>query len=249
VLRWTADDAFSIGDVEYVCRPVTGRFPSTPERFCLLKARWQVEWYEELLRRVQPQRIVEVGMYDGGSLAFAAEVAEPRLLVGIDRRSTPSAPLLDVITRRGWQTSVRPHYDVDQSDAARVTGLVDDAMGDEPLDLVIDDASHLLEPSRSTFNTLFPRLRPGAPYVLEDWPMHMAIDTPRPLTLMVFELVLACSDAPGVVAGLTVDRNYVVVTRGSAPLTVRPFDLFQRCGPRGRALMDAFAVSTPVDDR
>ena len=71
--------------------------------------------------------------------------------------------------------------------------------------------------------------------------MHMATDTERPLTLMVFELVLACSDAPGVVAGLTLDRNYVVVTRGNAPLHDRPFDLSQRYGPRARELMDKFA--------
>jgi hypothetical protein len=162
-------------------------------------------------------------------------------LVGIDRRPEPSAALLDVIARRGWQQTVHPHYHVDQADAARVTQIVDDAVGGEPLDLVIDDASHLLEQSRSTFNTLFPRLRPGGLYVLEDWPMHMAIDTPQPLTLMVFELVLACSDAPGVVADLTLDRNYVVATRGNAPLRDRPFDLSQRYGPRGRRLMDKFA--------
>jgi hypothetical protein len=241
VLRWTADDAFSIGDIEYVCRPIDRRFPSTPERFCLIKARWQVEWYEQLLRGLSPTRIVEVGMYDGASLAFAAEIVQPQALVGIDRRSTPSAALLEVIARRGWQQTVHPHYDVDQADAAHVTQIVDDAVGSEPLDLVIDDASHLLEQSRSTFNTLFPRLRPGALYVLEDWPMHMGTDTPHPLTLLVFELVLACSDAPGVVGGLTLDRNYVVVTRGSAPLHGRPFDLSQRYGPRARELMGKFA--------
>ena len=38
MITWRGDDSFVIADVEYVCRPVTGRFPSTPDRFCLLTA-------------------------------------------------------------------------------------------------------------------------------------------------------------------------------------------------------------------
>jgi predicted methyltransferase len=41
--------------------------------------------------------------------------------------------------------------------------LIDDQL----LDLVVDDTSHL-GPTRASFNTLFPRLRPGGVYVIED---------------------------------------------------------------------------------
>ena len=34
---------------------------------------------------------------------------------------------------------------------------------------MIDDASHLLAESRSSFESLFPRLRPGGLYIIEDW--------------------------------------------------------------------------------
>jgi hypothetical protein len=240
MITWAADDAFSIGDVEYVCRPVEGRFTSTSRRFCLLKARWQVEWYEQLLRSLAPQVVVEVGMYDGASLALTAELVGPRVLVGIDQRAVPSEPLLELIARREWQSSVRPHYDVDQADAERLTQIMQTEVGDEPLDLVVDDASHLLVESRATFELLFPRMRPGGRYVLEDWPMHQIPDRPRPLTLMVFELVLACSDSPNAVAELEINRNYVVVTRGTAPLEPGWFKLAQRYGPRAHALMDHF---------
>ncbi len=241
MIEWRADDTFSIGDTEYVSRPVEGRYPSSPARFCLLKARWQVEWYAKLLHDLAPQRMVEVGMYDGASLALAAELAHPGVLVGIDHRATPSTPLAEIIARRGWQDSVLPYHGVDQADASRVAQIFDDATGGAPLKPVVDDASHVLEPSRSTFNTLFPWLAPGARYVLEDWPMHKAMETPQPLTVMVFELVLACSEAPGVVADLELNRNDVVVTRGDARLEPDSFDLSQRYGPRARALMGAFA--------
>ena len=44
-----------------------------------------------------------------------------------------------------------------------------DEFGGEPLDLVIDDASHVLGPTRSSFESLFPHLRPGGTYLIEDW--------------------------------------------------------------------------------
>ena len=34
---------------------------------------------------------------------------------------------------------------------------------------MIDDGSHLLEETRACFETLFPRLRKGGLYMLEDW--------------------------------------------------------------------------------
>ena len=37
------------------------------------------------------------------------------------------------------------------------------------LDLVIDDASHLLPETTASFNVLFPRLRAGGLFVIEDW--------------------------------------------------------------------------------
>jgi len=37
------------------------------------------------------------------------------------------------------------------------------------IDLVIDDASHLLDETRASFETLFPLMRPGGIYVIEDW--------------------------------------------------------------------------------
>ena len=39
----------------------------------------------------------------------------------------------------------------------------------EPLDLVLDDASHALDPTRASFEVLFPRLAPGGLYAIEDW--------------------------------------------------------------------------------
>ena len=46
------------------------------------------------------------------------------------------------------------------SDRERALGtIVAEEFGDERLDLVVDDASHSLEPTRTSSETLFPRLR------------------------------------------------------------------------------------------
>jgi hypothetical protein len=44
-----------------------------------------------------------------------------------------------------------------------------DEFGTTPVDLVIDDASHLYDESRASFETLFPLLHPGGLYIIEDW--------------------------------------------------------------------------------
>jgi Methyltransferase domain len=242
VLEWRGDDVFTFSDVEYVCRPVKGRFPSTSERFCLLKARWQVEWYEQLLHEVAPQAMIEVGIYDGASVALCAELARPRKLVGIDRRAIPSAALNEFIARRGLEPSVRPYYGVDQADTERLDAILL-AEFDGPLDLVVDDASHLLEPTQTTFNCLFPRLRPGGRYVIEDWPTHQLSEPGTPLTVFVFELVLVCAANPGSVASVTLNRNYVVVTRGEAELEPEAFELSKYYGPRAKTLIDKLRVN------
>jgi hypothetical protein len=238
VVTWTSDDTFVITDTEYVCRPLADRFPSTADRLCLVKDRWQVDWYEQLLRDLAPQRMIEIGMWDGASLALCAEVAHPCALVGIDSRATPNGALDEFIARRGLRASVRPYYGVDQSDGPRLDEIVETEFGDEPLDLVVDDASHLLGPTRTAFNRLYPRLRPGGTYVIEDWPMHQLKKVETSLTLLIFEAILACAESPSTIALVTVNRGYTLVTRGDRQLTPGSFDLSDCLGTRARSLIE-----------
>lgn len=237
MLSWTGDDTFELGGVEFVCRALKAGFPSTPERMLLVKSRWQTEWYEQFLRDLRPETIVEVGTFDGASLALCAELVQPRRLVGVDLRSEPSAALAAYIARQGLQDRVRPHYGVDQTDAARLNEIMDGEFGDEPVDLVVDDASHALGATRQTFDILFPRVRPGGVYLLEDWPTHRLPQINDPLAALVFELVLACSEAAEAIAGVEVNRNYVIVRRGDGALERETFKLSRCYGERERALV------------
>ena len=157
---------FEIDGVEFVCKYSP---ESTAERFFIVKMPELFEEYLGLSERFAGGNIFELGIAEGGSTALLALAARPRKLVAVDLEPEPLDALAEFVARRGLQESIRPYYAVDQSDRARLAEIVRDEFGGEPVDLVIDDASHALGPTRSSFESLFPHLRPGGTYLIEDW--------------------------------------------------------------------------------
>jgi hypothetical protein len=155
-----------VDGVEFICgyRP-----ESTPDRFYIVKPMAFVERFMDLCRDFEGAAVFELGIAEGGSTALMALVAHPRKLVSVDLEEQPLAALAEFINRRGLGDTVRPYYGVDQSDRSRLAEIAQAEFGAEPLDLVVDDASHQLAPTRSSFETLFPRLRAGGLFVIEDW--------------------------------------------------------------------------------
>src|SRR5699024_9360323 len=107
----------------------------------------------------------------------------------------------------------------------------------------VDDASHLVEPTRRSFEVLFPLLRPGGRYVIEDWSWaHVGygshLPDEEPLSRLVFELTIALPSREGLIDSIEVDRDWAVVTRGPAPIEdAASFDLRALLSPRGAALL------------
>jgi len=159
-------DRFTVGDVEFRCSFEEG---SEPHRFFICKNRPLLEQYLDAFDSFPAANMVELGIAQGGSAALTALVAPPRKLVALDLIDNRVEALDDLIERLGLAERIRPYYGVDQADRARLQEILDDEFGDEPLDLVIDDASHRLEETRASFETLFPRLRPGGLFLIEDW--------------------------------------------------------------------------------
>jgi hypothetical protein len=128
-----------------------------------------IEEYLGIVERFRGENLVELGIASGGSVALTALIAPPRKLVAFDLKPDRVQALDELIADRGLGERIRPHYGVDQADRTRLADIVEDEFGDEPLGLVVDDASHLLRETRASFETLFPRLRPGGLFVIEDW--------------------------------------------------------------------------------
>ena len=170
--RWIDDSHIEIDGSVFRLHGAPGPGPgsdATREEHYLMKPRWFVERYLRGASEFRGGRVFEVGIFRGGSTAFFAAILDPEKLVAIDLDTHRNAWLDAWLARRGQSDRVVLHHGVDQADGVAIDKLVAEEFGGQPLDLVIDDASHLLTPTTATFNLLFPRLRPGGLYVIEDW--------------------------------------------------------------------------------
>jgi hypothetical protein len=177
LIRWiTGDEAGAdlasarplvVDGVEFQVAPFGGA--PGDRQLVVVKPRGAIEGYQELLGRHDHPNVVELGIAFGGSVGLFALLAQPSKLVAVEL-SAERVPLLDdLIASRGLEDRVRLHYGTDQADVARLAAIVDEEFRGESLDLVIDDASHMYDETVASFELLFPHLRPGGDYVIEDW--------------------------------------------------------------------------------
>ncbi len=239
-LDWTSDEEFAIDGISYLCRGVKVGLKSTPNRFCIIKPRWQIERYDELLRQTTPKNIFELGIWDGGSTAFLAQRAHPSKLVALDVTPEPCLALESFLDARGLRDAVATYYGVDQADTHKLADILAREYHGDPLDLVIDDASHLIEETRESFNFLFPHLSPGGAYVIEDWSGAHTNFQPgpeTPLSVLLFELMLAAAHRPALIAEIAIRRGLAIVRRGPEAIDPGSFDVSAIYGKVGRDLM------------
>lgn len=197
-----------------------GQKRSTSDEFVLLKSEAYLAFYRTLLE-LAPKKIVEIGMFEGGSMAYYDKLYRPDKLAGFDIRNTPIGPLEEYRKTRPYITT---HYGISQDDPA-IPGMILADLGG-PADLIVDDASHMYDLTRDTFINCFNLLRPGGLYVIEDWswshePPYQGPDgfwNDKPsLTNLIFELVVE-TKVSRAFPKLTVYPNWVVLERaGAAP--------------------------------
>ena len=208
------------------------------ECFHFYKIKSLVDQYAKFWSRREDFRarnILELGMWDGGSLAFWFEYFNPDKHVGVDlQQKEDSQYFKRYKSYRGLDQRIRTYWGTDQGDSARLREIVQ-AEFEGSLDLVIDDASHMYDLTKRSFETLFPLLRPGGLYIIEDWawghwPESVATDLHRshtvPLTRLVFELVAAAGSwleqqsLKPLISNISVFQGFTVVERGDLPLTI-----------------------------
>ena len=259
MLNWKDDDTFTLGESTFhVVNSMESRPPPLGEEdFVLFKPRAMVERYITLVEELEPQHMFELGMFGGGSTLFFAKLARPRTIVAIDREPADAwrKRIDQSVAAEGLASAVVTFGGVDQADRARLAEIADEAFEGAPLDLVIDDCSHMYEETRDSFNELFPRLRPGGIYVIEDWYWaHTAVgEAPPgglypdrvPLTQLLFEIVLAIPGSPGLVGDISIERDMAVVTRGDADVDPATFEISACSNPRGRALLATDQPTVP----
>jgi hypothetical protein len=246
-LEWNGDEEFVIDGTAFRCFVIMRPgIESHPDRFCIIKPRWQIERYEELVRRESPKNIFELGIWAGGSTAFLALLARPEKLVAVELSADPAAALETFVKQRRLGGVIATHYGVDQSDTARLREIFDQEFPGGSLDLVVDDASHQVEQTRASFNVLFPRLSPGGTYLIEDWswahnagPAFKPWSERTPLSVFIFELMMVCAHHPTIIEQILIKKGSAFVRRGSEAIDPDSFDVTENYGPAGRSLMKA----------
>jgi len=228
---------------------------SSVDRFLIRKPPELFDLYVDLAASHEGANVVELGIAAGGSTALLSLLLRPARLVACELDPRPVVALEELLLSRDLGDVVSTFYGVDQADRPALGQIIATTLGDAAADLVIDDASHLYAETRASFEVLFPRVRPGGTYIIEDWaadyayaeriatvlrgPEPAARDLQRrlerltaddaappvPLPALGVELLQAAAEAPQVVSGLEVNKHWIAVKRGPADVDPDEFRL------------------------
>ena len=187
---------FSFGGENFVITvPVKEPRLSTLEAFTIAKNEPYLRVYEDLASAFSARSILELGIFQGGSYVLLDKLLNPRRMSAVDISPRLVAPLLQYVADKEGRFV---HFSTSQSDRKILEHIVLNELADE-LDLVVDDASHTYEETKASFEILFPLLRPGGIYLIEDWswahhPNYQAPDAPfskgHALSNLLFEHIM-----------------------------------------------------------
>ena len=237
-LTWHDSDHLQIGETTFALtleQATADDIDSTPEQFLLLKSQFLVEsTLERLPDRVE--NMIELGIYKGGSIAMYEELLSPTRLVGVDQLTERVGALDEYLHRRSATDRVKLYYGTDQDDRQALASIARENFGDRCLDLVVDDCSHLYEPTKTSLNVFLPLLRPGGIYLIEDWGWaHWLEKTEQynqtfateemPLSKLILEVVMLAATNPYIIRNVFIDSSRAFITRARDDITDEEFDV------------------------
>ncbi|WP_245297315.1 class I SAM-dependent methyltransferase [Rhizobium oryziradicis] len=166
-IEWLDNATFEIGGHKITMNYEYGgsKRKSAPSDFTMMKSRSFLDQYLQH-KGEDFRRILEMGVYQGGSFVFLDQVFNPDRISAIELAVEP-IPALDAYVEK-HKARASLYYGTSQDDVPRLAQIIDQDFGGE-LDLVVDDASHFYDQTKAGFAYAFPRLRPGGLYIIEDW--------------------------------------------------------------------------------
>jgi hypothetical protein len=237
-LKWEPD-RLELGAYSFILdfSASIGESNSRYPEFVLMKDKNNIMSYIEVLGNFQVKNLLELGIMKGGSCALFEALWSPmnHMAIDISRHAGDSCDeLTNEIERTGRR--FRAVFGVEQTNLRRILlewqALTDQA--NPEFDVVMDDASHGYDESLLSFNGLFPFVRPGGVYVIEDWgwahwtgptqdPSHSQFNSPA-LSNLACECVLATTGLGGVIEKTIVTPNQLFIFKGQVNCP-DPFDI------------------------
>ncbi len=236
MIEWGPGRFFRLDGVQFA-REDFDDFYEGDDAMPVMKSRAGLEGYGQTLAGLQVRNMVELGIHRGGSAALFALLLEPERLVTIDI-AKPAKRLERFRAENPQGSRIAAFYRTSQDDQAAL-GEILARETEGPLDLVIDDASHFYDQTRASFEILFPRLRPGGLYVIEDWQWAHSRgfaewrDQPA-LSNLIFQLMMVAAGRPELIARITVLQSAAIVLKGAAEPSHERIDLEKLYWTQGR---------------
>lgn len=113
--------------------------------------------------------LLEVGILNGTGLAIWCDLFPDSQVIGMDINLENFQANLSQLRRLGAFSENQPKlYEFNQLELDKARRVLSDAIGEEPLDVVIDDGCHSIESIEITFQSVAPHLAPEFVYFIED---------------------------------------------------------------------------------
>jgi hypothetical protein len=112
------------------------------------------DFYHDYMVKYTNPRLLEIGIYDGASLKMWEEFFGSPTVVGVDIEPKKQYESLNIKTMIA-----------DQSDPTQLLKCLEVC---SEYDIIVDDGGHTMQQQLVTIATLFPHLKSGGLYVLED---------------------------------------------------------------------------------
>jgi SAM-dependent methyltransferase len=113
----------------------------------------------------KPIRILEIGIYNGDSLKLWNNYFRQASVFGID-----------IEPKNEYDTDIVKTFVADQANRSQLQSFIDTHGGD--FDIIVDDGGHYMEQQQVSFGFLFPFVKPGGYYVIED--LHTSLPNVYP---------------------------------------------------------------------
>ncbi len=228
-LPWQGDTLLNFDGtkIELCIPPELQLRQSADDHFILGKSKYMIDEMMQVIGDRPMETIVDLGVYKGGSVVFFNEVFRPWRLMAVDFNPAVPQALVKYLERQSPPAGVRLKLGVNQADRGALSMLLEKTFQGRPLDLVVDDASHFYFETRESFRALFPHVRPGGFYIIEDWGWaHWPGDywqanrggdyfaAKPPLSNLLLEIMLLSASRPGIVSKILINGTVAYVERG-----------------------------------
>jgi len=241
---WLTEDECLLDGVRFeVGKSNFSNLKTDANRIWVLKGKTFFDRYNSYFGDISPKNVLEIGVFEGGSALLLADKWPDARIVGIDIRE-PNPEVAAHVARFGFGGRISLYYKTSQNDSVAVRDIVEREFPDG-IDIVIDDASHMYELTKATFDIVFPYVIPGGLYLVEDWAWAHWRDWQAKedwmgqpaLSNLLFEVSMACASSRWIISDVYTNSNFFAVRKASeCPPLSHPFHIANTYLLRGKTL-------------